>query len=477
MSINYNIPVELFDFKEEKNSLYSAAKLKIFYVGTTGDGRKFTQQFSDRLLETLPYVPVVGYYNEDSKDFEGHKPEVQYIYGIVPDNPNVEYIEEDSRKYAISDVILYTGRLDKTGDIAKKIVGKSHSLELNPADTKYKINKDKNGKVIDLEFTEGSLLGLSVLGDGEAPAFTGSEFFKANDDIEKIFKNLKDFAEKKRGENMKLQEFKEFSQFIQRSYREEEEAISEALLPVLGDHYIRQMFDDHVIVTFMDEKWDIQTVRIEYTIVEEEFVFGVPVAVIERYYTVEEIEQMENLDSANEDPEVDQEGTDENSEGDSTEDGAAEFKENADEAAEFEEEEDPANSDEEGDPEQDEEDEENEERDLEEGNHAISLSEGEREELEALRKEVEVYKTRDKKALIESFNGQLGLTFLEDLSKRVEEFSLEELEITLAKEFTRIKKENAPKGQQFMPFANKTNSNSDRETHEERMRRLVRELK
>ena len=120
MNVNYSIPVKMFDFKEEKNSLYSTAKLKIFYVGTTEDKRTFTQEFSDKLLKTLPYVPVVGYYNEEDGDFEGHKVEVQYIYGIVPENATIEYIEEDSKKYAVSDVILYTGRVDKTGEWQRK---------------------------------------------------------------------------------------------------------------------------------------------------------------------------------------------------------------------------------------------------------------------------------------------------------------------------------------------------------------------
>ena len=191
MKINFSIPVTLFDYRESENSLYSYAKLKIFYVGMTGDKRLFTKQFSDKLLATLPYVPVVAYYDEEDEDFRGHNLSVQYIYGIVPPDTKIEYIEEDGKEYAICDVLLYTGRRDRTGEIAQKIVGKGHSLELNPADTKYKYNKNASGHIQSIEFTEGSLLGLSVLGDNEKPAFAGSEFFSAQSEFMKMFADFK----------------------------------------------------------------------------------------------------------------------------------------------------------------------------------------------------------------------------------------------------------------------------------------------
>lgn len=208
MNVNYSIPVTLFDYRESDNPLYSYAKLRIFYVGMTGDKRLFTKKFSDQLIGTLPYVPVVGYYDEEDEDFRGHNIDVQYIYGMVPEDTNVEYVEEDGKEYAVCDVILYTGRRDKTGEIAKKIVGKQHSLELNPEDTKYKINRGKNNETKSIEFTSGSLLGLSVLGDNENPAFSGSGFFTKSSEFMRMFEGFKEELEKftkqnqQRGENM-----------------------------------------------------------------------------------------------------------------------------------------------------------------------------------------------------------------------------------------------------------------------------------
>ena len=143
--------------------------------------------------------------------------------------------------------------------MAKKIVGKSHSLELNPADTKYKVNKDSKGNFIDLEFTEGSLLGLSVLGDDEKPAFSGSEFFKEEGRIvilKKIFKNLKDFADKKRGEKHEIRKVQRVFTIHQKSYDEQYEDMSKELDSIIGPmHYIDQLFEDQVVVYYIDENY------------------------------------------------------------------------------------------------------------------------------------------------------------------------------------------------------------------------------
>lgn len=165
---------------DTENAKYSKAKLKMYYVGETGDKRLFTKDFSDKILSTIAYTPVVGYYSVAEDDFIGHN-NVQHIYGIVPESAQVEYVkdEESGNTFAVTDIILYTGREDEIGTVASKIVGKQHSLELDPKTVAYKINYDEAGNFKNLEFTDGELVGLSVLGDNERPAFTGSEFFSA----------------------------------------------------------------------------------------------------------------------------------------------------------------------------------------------------------------------------------------------------------------------------------------------------------
>ena len=175
----FSIPAFVEDLTPDTaNAKYSKAKLKMYYIGETVDRRLFTREFSDKLISTIAYTPVVGFYSVADEDFIGHN-NVQHIYGIVPENAAVEYREEEGTTFAITDIILYTGRPDEIGAVASKIVGKQHSLELDPNTVKYRINRDEAGNFKNLEFTEGELIGLSVLGDNDTPAFSGSEFFSA----------------------------------------------------------------------------------------------------------------------------------------------------------------------------------------------------------------------------------------------------------------------------------------------------------
>ena len=105
--IPMNVPVFIRSSDEEQTStLYTKAKLKIFYVGETADHRLFTRDFAEKLLETLPNTPVVGFYSEEDEDFKGHN-STQYIYGIVPESAVITFEEEDNKTFAITDVILY----------------------------------------------------------------------------------------------------------------------------------------------------------------------------------------------------------------------------------------------------------------------------------------------------------------------------------------------------------------------------------
>ena len=44
MTVNFNVPVTLSNYQKSDNPLFSLAKLKAFYVGTTGDKRLFTKR-------------------------------------------------------------------------------------------------------------------------------------------------------------------------------------------------------------------------------------------------------------------------------------------------------------------------------------------------------------------------------------------------------------------------------------------------
>ena len=195
-TLNFSLPARMTDFvTDESNPCFSRGKLNIFYKGLTADGRLFDEEFSNALLPTAAYAPVVGYYDREQEDFIGHAPE-QAIYGII--DPKIEpvfKVLDDGNVWAVVDVVLYTERPGEVGEIAKKIVGHKQSLELNPETVKYKINYDEKKHFKNLQFTEGHIIGVSVLGENQSPAFTGSAFFSKLDEcFEEKMQLLKDYC-------------------------------------------------------------------------------------------------------------------------------------------------------------------------------------------------------------------------------------------------------------------------------------------
>jgi muconolactone delta-isomerase len=97
MKVNLHWIAELSNFAAEKDEKFTRAKLKVFYKGETADHRLFSNEFSDKLRKTLPYTPVVGYYDAKKDDFVAHSTQ-QQIYGIVDPNSTFEYVKDDDGK-------------------------------------------------------------------------------------------------------------------------------------------------------------------------------------------------------------------------------------------------------------------------------------------------------------------------------------------------------------------------------------------
>lgn len=251
-SINFNWPAKLFGFSSNTTQeKFSRGKLSVFYKGETQDHRYFSDEFSEEVIKSLPYVPVVGYYDEKKDDFVGHATQ-QQIYGIVDPcrEPTFE-VMEDGKTWAICDVVLYTERPDQVGEIAKKIEGHNQSLELG--DMKYVINYDERKHLKNIEITAGQIIGVSVLGSNERPAFTGSQFFSYNPDFEQKMRLLKNYCEQESigqnngGNEMNLQEF------MKLSWGEISTKVSKAIEQEYVNEYytmVVDMFKEHAIVRF-----------------------------------------------------------------------------------------------------------------------------------------------------------------------------------------------------------------------------------
>lgn len=178
-----NVPAQVLEIPNSnfnlayKNDLITHVKLRVFYQGLTKDRRLFTEEFSNRLLSSLPQTPVVGYWDNETEDFVGHN-HTQFIYGYVPENAKFGFeTDPDGSKWAVTEIVLFTGRGDNIGKVAQKIIGKKHSLELDSGSMKYSVKRNPDGQMQHIELQEATFVGLSVLGDNQTPAFEGSAFF------------------------------------------------------------------------------------------------------------------------------------------------------------------------------------------------------------------------------------------------------------------------------------------------------------
>jgi hypothetical protein len=181
-----NVPAQVLEIPNSnfnltyKNDLVTHVKLRVFYQGLTKDRRLFTEEFSNRLLGSLPQTPVVGYWDTEKEDFVGHN-HTQFIYGYVPENAKFGFeIDPDGSKWAVTELVLFTGRGDNIGKVAQKIIGKKHSLELDSNSMKYSVKINPDGLIQHSELEDGKFVVWSVLGDNQTPAFEGSTFFTEN---------------------------------------------------------------------------------------------------------------------------------------------------------------------------------------------------------------------------------------------------------------------------------------------------------
>lgn len=187
----FEFPVAVYGNIEKYNDVLSKARCRIFYKYGNRNGTYITDEFAEKLLQTLPYAPVKGIYEYDDYTDHGSRRSEGRIYGIVPENPNVSWephLDEDGveRTYACADVLIFTALYAEAGDI----VGKSQSMELYEPSLKYHQAIHDGQKFI--VFDEGCFLGLQVLGDDVEPCFEGASFFELQTSIDKVIKKIQE---------------------------------------------------------------------------------------------------------------------------------------------------------------------------------------------------------------------------------------------------------------------------------------------
>ena len=82
-SITMNSPIEIIDVKPTLNPLISKCQIKGCYVGDTPNrnGSVITKAVATDMANTLPGCPIVGFYNDNTGDFEAHNQSIDIRNG------------------------------------------------------------------------------------------------------------------------------------------------------------------------------------------------------------------------------------------------------------------------------------------------------------------------------------------------------------------------------------------------------------
>ena len=160
------------------NSMFSLGRARIFYMGPNPNRSIIEGEVAYKLAATIPGTPIIGLYNYDTEDFEGHG-EGQSAYGFVPLEPNPTWVKIDEngkeREYLEVDVVVWDGRFEEAKDILSE--NKSLSMELNPATLKGTMTR--MGEHTYYNITNAEFAGITVLGDEVEPCFRDAGFLTA----------------------------------------------------------------------------------------------------------------------------------------------------------------------------------------------------------------------------------------------------------------------------------------------------------
>ena len=158
------------------NSLFSTGRARIFYKGINRNRSIIDGEVAEKLALTIPGTPVIGTYNYETNDFEGHE-ENPSAYGFIPLDPKSTWTKiKDSdgkeREYLEVDVVIWDGYFEEAQSILSE--NKHLSMELNPKTLRGTF--EKIGDTTYYRMTNAEFAGITVLGDDTEPCFKDAQF-------------------------------------------------------------------------------------------------------------------------------------------------------------------------------------------------------------------------------------------------------------------------------------------------------------
>ena len=189
-SVCLDTPIEFINV-QPLNPLISKCQIKVCYVGDEPNRNKsiITKEVAKKMANSLPGCPIVGYYNEDKEDFEGHNRSIDISggtfkikdttrpYGFVDLGAKVwfqKFLDNDKyeREYLMTEGWLWTGQYPECKRIINKGNNQSMELDENILDANW--TKDEKGNLQFFIINDAIVAKLCTLGEEVEPCFEGS---------------------------------------------------------------------------------------------------------------------------------------------------------------------------------------------------------------------------------------------------------------------------------------------------------------
>mgnify|MGYP000202176753 CR=1 FL=1 len=185
------------------NPLMSECKIKVLYTGENRNGTSISKGVAAEMAKTLRGAPIVGYFNEQTKDFEGHESRLELDeetgefkfksitvpYGFVAPDAEVwfqKFMEDGvEREYLVTTGYLWTGQFPEIKEAIERGCGQSMELDEKTLDGNWAKNENQN-----LEFfiiNDATFSKLCILGENVEPCFEGASVSSYS--LDKEFKN------------------------------------------------------------------------------------------------------------------------------------------------------------------------------------------------------------------------------------------------------------------------------------------------
>lgn len=177
----------------EISPLISKCQVKVCYVGQdpNRNGTVITKKVAIEMGKKLPGSPVVGYFDRESADFEGHNREIALRgggkfgildttkpYGFVPTDAKVWFQKFDDEgvehEYLVTECYIWTSAYPECQRILER--GNNQSMELNKETQDGFWAKDNNSGDRIFIYNEALIEKLCILGESVEPCFEGAQF-------------------------------------------------------------------------------------------------------------------------------------------------------------------------------------------------------------------------------------------------------------------------------------------------------------